>query len=78
VHPERDVDDPPAGATVTYPNSGTSSGFAANADLSVGYTDYASFKIDTASLKPGSYTIGLDLSYGNGTHLPGSVTLVVS
>jgi hypothetical protein len=69
---------PPTGATVTYPNNGTSSGFSQNADLAVGETDYASFKIDTGSLKPGSYTLGLDLTYGNGTQLPGSVTLVVS
>jgi hypothetical protein len=68
---------PPAGATVTYPNNGTSSGLAANADLAVGQTDYASFKIDTGSLKPGSYTVGVDLAYGNGSHQPGSVTLVV-
>jgi hypothetical protein len=68
---------PPAGATVTYPNDGTSSGFNGNADLAVGETDYASVRIDTGTLKPGSYTLGLDLAYGNGSHLPGSVTLVV-
>lgn len=69
---------PPSGATVTYPNNGTSTSFASSADLSVGETDHASFRIDTGSLKPGNYTLGLDLAYGNGTHLPGSVTLVVS
>lgn len=69
---------PPAGATVIYPGEGSSSGFAADADLSVGETDHASFKVDTGTLKPGSYTIGLDLAYGSGQHLPGSVTLTVN
>ncbi len=45
----------------------TSTGLAAGADLSVGQTDYASFKTDTGSLKPGTYTLGLNLTYGNGT-----------
>ncbi len=69
---------PPAGAMVTYPNNGTSTGFSQYAKLLVGQTDYASFKIHTGSLKRGSYTLRLDLSYGNGTRIPGSVTLVVS
>ncbi len=69
---------PPSGASVTYPSNGTSTGFAAGADLSVGATDYASFKIDTGSLKAGNYTLGLNLAYGNGTQLPGSMTLAVS
>jgi hypothetical protein len=69
---------PPSGATVTYPNEGTSSGFASDADLSVGETDSASIKIDTGTLTPGNHTVQLDLAYGNGQHLAGTVTLVVS
>ena len=70
---------PPAGATVTYPNDGSSSGLAADSTLSVGETDHASFKIDTGTLGPGSYEVKLDLIYGNGgQHLPGTVTLTVS
>ena len=46
---------PPAGATVSYPNDGSSSGFAADSTLSVGETDHASFRIDTGTLAPGSY-----------------------
>lgn len=69
---------PPAGATVTYPNEGTSTGFAADSTLSVGETDSASFKIHAGSLAPGEYTLELDLSYGDGQHLPGTVTLVVN
>ena len=57
---------PPAGATVTYPNDGSSSGLAADSTLSVGETDHASFKIDTGTLAPGSYKVELDLVYGNG------------
>ena len=70
---------PPAGATVSYPNDGNSSGFAADSTLSVGETDHASFKIDTGTLAPGSYEVELDLVYGNGgQHLPGTLTLTVS
>ena len=69
---------PPAGATVSYPNDGTTSGFAADSTLSVGETDHASFKIDTGTLTPGSYEVELDLVYGNGQHLPGTLTLTVS
>ena len=70
---------PPAGATVSYPNGGSSSGFAADSTLSVGETDHASFRIDTGTLAPGSYEVELDLIYGNGgQHLPGTVTLTVS
>jgi hypothetical protein len=70
---------PPAGATVSYPNDGSSSGLAADSTLSVGETDHASFKIDTGTLKPGSYDVELDLVYGNGgQHLPGTVVLTVS
>ena len=71
--------DPPAGATVSYPNDGSSSGFAADSTLSVGETDHASFKIDTGTLAPGSYEVELDLIYGNGgQHLPGTLTVTVS
>ena len=69
---------PPAGATVTYPNDGGYSGFAVDSTLSVGETDHASFKIDTGTLAPGSYQVRLDLAYGNGQHLPGTVALTVS
>jgi hypothetical protein len=70
---------PPAGATVSYPNDGSSSGFAADSTLSVGETDHASFKIHTGTLAPGSYKVELDLVYGNGgQHLPGTLTLTVS
>jgi hypothetical protein len=70
---------PPAGATVTYPNDGSSSGLAADSTLSVGETDHASFKIDTGTLGPGSYQAEIDLIYGNGgQRLPGTVTLTVS
>jgi len=70
---------PPAGATVSYPNDGSSSGFAADSTLSVGETDYASVKIHTGTLAPGSYKVELDLVYGNGgQHLPGTLTLTVS
>jgi hypothetical protein len=68
----------PEGATVIYPDEGTSSGFAADTTLSVGETDSASFKIDTGTLQPGSYTVRLDLAYGSGQHLPGTVTLTVN
>jgi hypothetical protein len=68
----------PAGASVTYPNEGTSTGFAADANLSVGETDSASFKIDTGTLAPGSHELQLDLSYGDGQSLPGTVALEVS
>ena len=68
----------PAGATIIYPNEGSSSGFAADSTLSVGETDHASFKISTGTLAPGSYKIELDLSYGNGQHLPGTVSLTVN
>jgi hypothetical protein len=67
----------PAGATVIYPKDGTSTGFAGDTSLSVGATDSASFKIDTGKLLPGSYRLGVDLGYGGGQHLPGTVTLVV-
>jgi hypothetical protein len=69
---------PPAGATVSYPNDGSYSGFATDSTLSVGETDHASFKIDTGTLAPGSYEVELDLTYGNREHLPGTVTLTVS
>ncbi len=70
---------PPAGATVTYPNDASHSGFAADSTLSVGETDHASFKIDTGTLEPGAYTVELDLVYGNGgQHLRGTVALTVS
>ena len=62
--------DPPAGATVSYPNDGSSSGFAADSTLSVGETDHASFKLDTGTLAPGSYEVELDLIYGNGAASP--------
>jgi hypothetical protein len=70
--------EPPAGATVTYPNDSSFSGFAADSTLSVGETDHASFRIDTGTLAPGSYEVELDLAYGNGQHLPGTVALTVS
>ena len=64
---------------MSYPNDGSSSGFAADSTLSVGETDHASFKIDTGTLAPGSYEVELDLIYGNGgQHLPGTLTLTVS
>ena len=44
---------PPAGATVSYPNDGRFSGFAADSTLSVGETDHASFKIHTGTLCSG-------------------------
>ena len=69
---------PPAGATVSYPNDGSYSGFSTDSTLSVGETDHASFKIDTGTLVPGSYEVKLDLAFGNGQHLPGTVTLTVS
>ena len=69
---------PPAGATVSYPNDGSFSGLAADSTLSVGETDHASFKIDTGTLAPGSHQVELDLTYGNGQHLPGTLTLAVS
>ena len=69
---------PPAGATVSYPNDGSYSGLAADSTLSVGETDHASFKIDTGTLAPGNYEVELDLVYGNGQHLPGTLTLTVS
>jgi len=69
---------PPAGATVIYPNEGSWSGLAADSTLSVGETDQASFKIDTGSLEPGTHTVQLELEYGNGERLPGSVSLEVS
>ena len=68
----------PAGATVTYPNDGTSSGLAADSTLSVGETDHASFKLHTGRLAPGSHEIVLDLAYGTGQHLPGALTVTVS
>ena len=71
--------EPPAGATVSYPNGASFSGLAADSTLSVGETDHASFRIDTGTLAPGSYEVELDLIYGNGgQHLPGTVTLTVS
>ena len=69
---------PPTGGQITYPNEGTSTGFAADTTLSVGETDSASFKVDTATLQPGNHTLRLDLAYGTGQHLPGTVTLAVS
>jgi hypothetical protein len=63
---------------VIYPNDGSYSGFATDSTLSVGETDHASFKIDTGTLTPGTYEVKLDLAYGNGQHLPGTVTLTVS
>ena len=71
--------EPPAGATVSYPNDGSYSGFAADSTLSVGETDHASFKIDTGTLSPGSYEVELDLLYGDRRErLPGTLTLTVS
>jgi hypothetical protein len=69
---------PPAGATVIYPGERTSSGLSSDPDLSVGETDSASFKIDTGTLKPGGYQVGVNLAYGAGQDLPGSVTLTVN
>ena len=69
---------PPAGATVSYPNDGSFSGFAADSTLSVGETDHASFKIHTGTLAPGTHEVELDLAYGNGQHLHGTVSLTVS
>ena len=69
---------PPAGATVSYPNDGLFSGLAADSTLSVGETDHASFRIDTGTLTPGNYEVELDLAYGNGQHLLGTVALTVS
>ncbi len=69
---------PPAGATVSYPNEGSSSGLATDSTLSVGETDHATFKLDTRTLAPGSYEIRLDLAYGSGQHLPGTLALTVS
>ncbi len=67
----------PDGATVIYPNDGSWSGLASGANLDVGETDYASFKLDTGTLARGSYQLGLDLSYGVGRDLSGDVTLTV-
>jgi hypothetical protein len=69
---------PPAGATVSYPNDGSYSGFAVDSTLSVGETDHASFKIDTGTLAPGSYEVKLDLTYGDRQHLRGTLILTVS
>ena len=69
---------PPAGATVIYPNEGSSAGLSADPNLSVGETDHASVKIDTGSLTPGSYTLQLDLAYGAGEHMQGTAALEVS
>jgi hypothetical protein len=69
---------PPAGATVIYPNEGSSAGLSADPNLSAGETDHASVKIDTGSLAAGSYTLQLDLAYGAGKHLQGTAALEVS
>ncbi len=69
---------PPTGAQIIYPNEGTSTGFAEDTTLSVGETDSASFKVDTGTLQRGNHTLRLDLAYGTGQHLPGTVTLAVS
>ena len=61
-----------------YPGERTSSGLSSDPDLSVGETDSASFKIDTGTLKPGRYQVGVNLAYGAGQDLPGSVTLTVN
>ena len=63
---------------MSYPNNGSFSGFAADSTLSVGETDHASFKMHAGTLAPGSYPVELDLAYGDGRHLHGTVTLNVS
>lgn len=68
----------PAGLTVTYPGDRSSSGLSQDSTLDVDETDSAAIRLDTGKLAPGSYPLGVDLAYGAGQHVVGSLTLVVS
>jgi hypothetical protein len=67
----------PAGLTVTYPGDRSSSSLSQDSTLDVDETDSAAIRLDTGTLAPGSYPLGLDLAYGANQHVTGTVTLVV-
>jgi len=58
----------PAGAIISYPaNTGTYTSLHYNDTLVAGETDIARFNVDASAMKPGTYTIDLELSYTKGT-----------
>jgi hypothetical protein len=67
----------PAGLTVTYPGDRTSSSLSQDATLDVDETDSAAVRLDTGTLAPGSYPLGVDFAYGSGQHVGGTLTLTV-
>ena len=70
----------PAGATITYPNDGTSTSLNGDSVLEVGETDRASFRLDTSGLVPGTYTMNTNVSHRVATqtrNTPGTVSFEV-
>jgi hypothetical protein len=67
----------PAGLTVTYPGDRSSSSLSQDSTLDVDETDSAAVRLDTGTLAPGSYPLGVDFAYGANQHVTGTVTLVV-
>jgi len=61
----------PAGAIISYPEidkqPGTYTSLHYNDTLVTGETDIARFNVDASAMRPGTYTIDLELSYTKGT-----------
>jgi hypothetical protein len=71
----------PAGFTVMYPSARSSASLYFNNVLEDKETDYAAFQVDTAGIAPGSYNLGLRVSYtmaGQNKTFDGTLTLTVT
>lgn len=71
----------PAGLTVSYPSAGSSTSLSFNNTLEDNETDFAAFMVDTTGAAPGTYTLGLKVSYtmaGTPKTLDGTVVLTVT
>jgi hypothetical protein len=71
----------PAGLAVAYPKAQSSSSLYFNNVLEDNETDFAAIWVDTIGAAPGSYTLGLTVSYtmgGSPKTLAGSVTVDVT
>ena len=70
-----------AGLTVAYPAASSSTSLYFNSLLEDSETDFAAFLVDTAGAAPGTYTLGLTVSYtlaGTVKTFDGTVALTVS
>jgi hypothetical protein len=71
----------PAGLTVSYPSAGTSASLYFNDVLEDGETDFVAIHVDTTGVAPGTYSLGVKVSYtmaGRTKSFDGTLALTVT